>query len=169
MEGKKNQPGKNIPINDFEVELVTKYVGMYRNRISNEKSLVQQLHSRYKSLLQRLYSTNEGNLLYTISEIKTNFLKAKINNRRPTGETNAIKFLLKHQWFIYMVLITLGMLELPLNITVFKAFRLDEISTLLAGTLLVISIPIVAHFCGCLLYTSPSPRDATLSRMPSSA
>ena len=25
------------------------------------------------------------------------------------------------------------------------------------------------HLCGCLLYTSPSPRDATLSRMPSSA
>ena len=26
-----------------------------------------------------------------------------------------------------------------------------------------------AHKIGCLLYTSPSPRDATLSRMPSSA
>ena len=26
-----------------------------------------------------------------------------------------------------------------------------------------------AYFGGCLLYTSPSPRDATLSRMPSSA
>ena len=25
------------------------------------------------------------------------------------------------------------------------------------------------HTCCCLLYTSPSPRDATLSRMPSSA
>ena len=25
------------------------------------------------------------------------------------------------------------------------------------------------HFNACLLYTSPSPRDATLSRMPSSA
>ena len=25
------------------------------------------------------------------------------------------------------------------------------------------------HASGCLLYTSPSPRDATLSRMPSSA
>ena len=25
------------------------------------------------------------------------------------------------------------------------------------------------RFWGCLLYTSPSPRDATLSRMPSSA
>ena len=28
---------------------------------------------------------------------------------------------------------------------------------------------LVAKACGCLLYTSPSPRDATLSRMPSSA
>ena len=26
-----------------------------------------------------------------------------------------------------------------------------------------------AVVCACLLYTSPSPRDATLSRMPSSA
>ena len=25
------------------------------------------------------------------------------------------------------------------------------------------------HVCGCLLYTSPSPRDGLLSRMPSSA
>ena len=28
---------------------------------------------------------------------------------------------------------------------------------------------LVEVFSGCLLYTSPSPRDATLSRMPSSA
>ena len=27
----------------------------------------------------------------------------------------------------------------------------------------------VVHYLPCLLYTSPSPRDATLSRMPSSA
>ena len=27
----------------------------------------------------------------------------------------------------------------------------------------------VSDDCACLLYTSPSPRDATLSRMPSSA
>ena len=29
--------------------------------------------------------------------------------------------------------------------------------------------PRVKHYSICLLYTSPSPRDATLSRMPSSA
>ena len=32
------------------------------------------------------------------------------------------------------------------------------------------TIPVgVAEYYDCLLYTSPSPRDATLSRMPSSA
>ena len=28
---------------------------------------------------------------------------------------------------------------------------------------------VILDFCGCLLYTSPSPRDGLLSRMPSSA
>ena len=31
------------------------------------------------------------------------------------------------------------------------------------------SAPLTDEFLTCLLYTSPSPRDATLSRMPSSA
>ena len=30
-------------------------------------------------------------------------------------------------------------------------------------------LEVLELFCACLLYTSPSPRDATLSRMPSSA
>ena len=33
----------------------------------------------------------------------------------------------------------------------------------------LIAIPASGAYCFCLLYTSPSPRDATLSRMPSSA
>ena len=33
----------------------------------------------------------------------------------------------------------------------------------------MIAIAPLAFLMGCLLYTSPSPRDATLSRMPSSA
>ena len=30
-------------------------------------------------------------------------------------------------------------------------------------------LPVINEFCVCLLYTSPSPRDRSLSRMPSSA
>ena len=32
-----------------------------------------------------------------------------------------------------------------------------------------ITVLVLACFVGCLLYTSPSPRDGLLSRMPSSA
>ena len=31
------------------------------------------------------------------------------------------------------------------------------------------TIPLIAKYKACLLYTSPSPRDGLLSRMPSSA
>ena len=47
----------------------------------------------------------------------------------------------------------------------------DYIATEVAGEPIVIvkSDQIRAFYNVCLLYTSPSPRDATLSRMPSSA
>ena len=38
-----------------------------------------------------------------------------------------------------------------------------------AYTTLVYITPVIGGILACLLYTSPSPRDATLSRMPSSA
>ena len=38
-----------------------------------------------------------------------------------------------------------------------------------ATKILTITIPVSAPLLGCLLYTSPSPRDGLLSRMPSSA
>ena len=38
-----------------------------------------------------------------------------------------------------------------------------------AGRVFVGAMLVLADIQGCLLYTSPSPRDATLSRMPSSA
>ena len=40
-----------------------------------------------------------------------------------------------------------------------KEFRIDEIN----------NIPVIKVNRGCLLYTSPSPRDLSTSRMPSSA
>ena len=40
---------------------------------------------------------------------------------------------------------------------------------MMLGSMSIIGIPLVGGFWSCLLYTSPSPRDATTSRMPSSA
>ena len=51
----------------------------------------------------------------------------------------------------------------PLN------FDLDEAEALSVGLSLVARTGDIGLWKACLLYTSPSPRDATLSRMPSSA
>jgi len=40
---------------------------------------------------------------------------------------------------------------------------------LILTTLALMSLGVVMVFSACLLYTSPSPRDRTRSRMPSSA
>ena len=37
------------------------------------------------------------------------------------------------------------------------------------GQILVLTYPLIGNYGVCLLYTSPSPRDRTRSRMPSSA
>ena len=62
-----------------------------------------------------------------------------------------------------------------LNITEFYPPQAEGIENGLTGGNLMLSIPTasgksaVAYVCICLLYTSPSPRDQSGSRMPSSA
>ena len=78
--------------------------------------------------------------------------------------------------------------QTPVRIDKFLMDRLEKASrsrvqkAIKAGTILVNDMPIKSNYKvrpndiivismakDCLLYTSPSPRDATLSRMPSSA
>ena len=53
----------------------------------------------------------------------------------------------------------------PLNMTRRNFLR----GVVCSGVVIAGSAYVFAHPTSCLLYTSPSPRDATLSRMPSSA
>ena len=48
-------------------------------------------------------------------------------------------------------------------VTLLQSYRRTDVDLTAAD------MPSVIALIGCLLYTSPSPRDATLSRMPSSA
>ena len=54
------------------------------------------------------------------------------------------------------------------SVTGKKAMSLERQVRIAAGSLVVIGASL-GHFVTCLLYTSPSPRDGLLSRMPSSA
>mgnify|MGYP003315603612 CR=1 FL=1 len=56
--------------------------------------------------------------------------------------------------------------DFPENGSYELEFQSDDVATLFINEQ---QIAVSRSFRGCLLYTSPSPRDATLSRMPSSA
>ena len=45
----------------------------------------------------------------------------------------------------------------------------QEVLSSVEGCDSIVDLDLFVIICNCLLYTSPSPRDATLSRMPSSA
>ena len=59
--------------------------------------------------------------------------------------------------------------QLAADDLVLSAVLSDELSTIKAGATLKVDKDTTAAAEVCLLYTSPSPRDGLLSRMPSSA
>ena len=71
-----------------------------------------------------------------------------------------------------------GLISVPFLFFVFEAFNVDKdylmhlsVGTAFSITILTATASVLTHrkYNACLLYTSPSPRDAQLSRMPSSA
>ena len=57
----------------------------------------------------------------------------------------------------------------PYRRTFARAAREEEDLFMMLAMSEALGVPNPATYYTCLLYTSPSPRDATLSRMPSSA
>jgi len=62
-----------------------------------------------------------------------------------------------------------AVLTLLFALLFFMGMFMDIVSVILISTPILLPIVIGMGYNTCLLYTSPSPRDATLSRMPSSA
>ena len=71
--------------------------------------------------------------------------------------------------FVWGLLLTIAQaLGLLWVLSLAGATRLGSCLSCAFWLFMTICAPLLAYNC-CLLYTSPSPRDATLSRMPSSA
>ena len=73
------------------------------------------------------------------------------------------------RWNLLIIIVAIVCLLLPkilVGIKVYKSMFIDILETISYLNILMFCI---AKLFTCLLYTSPSPRDATLSRMPSSA
>ena len=66
--------------------------------------------------------------------------------------------------YSYVIAILVSMIFISFLLALFEIPIFETYRLLLTG-----SLGSMTKFGDCLLYTSPSPRDATLSRMPSSA
>ena len=93
---------------------------------------------------------------------------AKASRRKPMSEINVVPYI-----DVMLVLLVIFMVTAPLMTQGIKVDLPEAASGPLEvdddEPMLVVSVKADRSYYICLLYTSPSPRDATLSRMPSSA
>ncbi len=150
-DGKLNQPPENDEALGFEKETEASYTAQYQLLMQQESGIISKLNNQYNAMLNQFLSTPEGELRKNIYDSEKEYEYAKVSKLRPTGQTDGLKFFIKNTWFIYAIIILLGVLELPINSTVFKAFKLSKGSTILTALLLVILIPIASHFTGLFL------------------
>ena len=85
-----------------------------------------------------------------------------VDQRLPSGKLAALG--LQHVLVMYA-----GAVAVPLIVG--RALKLspDEVALLISADLFCCGLVTLIQSWGCLLYTSPSPRDRQKSRMPSSA
>ena len=104
--------------------------------------LAPELHAQRMCFMAEIMALTCGLMLFFTTE-----LVVSIDREGKTCEDGHIRTL-SHMALASSILATLGVM-----ITITCLFKFT----------------MIAMFCGCLLYTSPSPRDRQKSRMPSSA
>ncbi|MCW5908897.1 MAG: hypothetical protein KIS94_13620 [Chitinophagales bacterium] len=150
-DGKLNKPSANDDTRGYEKEIEGAYTGKYNELMLQEQGSMQTLRDEFNALLRYFTGTPEGIIRKRIYEYEQQFENARIEASRAVPQTDGNGYFLKHTWLIYLIVGLLGVLELPLNNTVFKAFKIGRGDTALVALLLVIIIPISAHFTGLFL------------------
>jgi hypothetical protein len=114
-------------------------------------AMAEEVKTCFNQYREDYYNTREGHVSYEVTRIKQEFEKAKVLHGRLLGETDGSTFLMRRTWLVYLLLLLMGLLELPLNRSVFAPLSLGKIGTLMLSILLVGVIPLLTHFCGKFL------------------
>jgi hypothetical protein len=129
----------------------SRYNALYTELISDEMAMAEEVKTCFNQYREDYYNTREGHVSYEVTRIKQEFEKAKVLHGRLLGETDGSTFLMRRTWLVYLLLLLMGLLELPLNRSVFAPLSLGKIGTLMLSILLVGVIPLLTHFCGKFL------------------
>jgi hypothetical protein len=139
----------NLPQNnEYEQMLISRYNSLYTELISDELTMAEEVRTCFNQTREDYFNTSEGHINYEITRIKQEYEKAKMLHGRLLGETNGTPFLMKRPWIIYAVLGLLGILEVPLNNSVFAPLAVGAAGTVMLAILLVVITPLLAHFAG---------------------
>ena len=152
---------------DWDREEILEILNMPLIELMWESQIVHRKYNKYEVQLASLYSVKTGGCeedcsycsqsIYSASQIKSHpqyEVEAVLERAKTAKEEGADRFCMGWAWreiregkpFNSMLEMVKGVRELGMEACVTAGMLTD-----------------------CLLYTSPSPRDATLSRMPSSA
>lgn len=149
VENARSLGAANLPLNEeYEQMLTSRYSALYTELVSDEATMAEEVRTSFNQTRENYFNTDEGYLMYEITRIKQNFEKAKVLHGRLIGETNAVSFFLKNTWVVYLILCFIGFLEYPLNQSLFIAFGLGYLGTILLAILVVVIIPILSHLTG---------------------
>ena len=110
------------------------------------------LYSKYlRSKMKEQYqlTTDELKKEFNLTDFTQGLTSKEVQQKLASDGQNVLEVKPTPKWKIFL-----------------RQFNNIVIYILLVATLLTI---IIGHYTDCLLYTSPSPRDGLLSRMPSSA
>ena len=120
-------------------------------------------NERYNTLSEVLswdeFAYQKGKLAFIAQDFQTKKIMTILDNRRQTSIRNLFfKYSKEARNRVKVVTVDMAGSYVPIIKTLFPKAKI-----------VLDRFHIVQHMSSCLLYTSPSPRDRTRSRMPSSA
>nr|WP_321411923.1 hypothetical protein [uncultured Allomuricauda sp.] len=133
-----------------ELEMLNKNPDYIKSKIEEERRelerKLQQANENHQDDLKVI--ENEPSWI----ESKNKFSEAKQRFKEVTEKINRQELHISMPKWLYLVIIfSIGISELPINYQVFVSFRETPLLTLIMSCILVISLPLLAHFAGKFL------------------
>lgn len=123
------------------------------NIIEKEKAILEQRKQNQLEEIHQAFKGRETELDQYQGMIKRDYLHAKQHLHDTQLKVNRTTPLIhfKSKFWYIMLLLAIGISEVPLNLQIFQKFGEAFIITIIMASSLAISIPVLAHFTGVFL------------------